>query len=90
MIPDTVQDLDTLKAMLNQQLASISARLNKLDRGQGKVRLLASMDANGYPIENLPSSQRDPNNAITKNEVLSAILLSDAEGISLLWSYFLS
>jgi hypothetical protein len=68
LIPDTIQDLNSLKAFLNRELSSFDNRLNNLDRGRGSIKLFAPLNANNFPIKNLPGPQRDPNNAITKSE----------------------
>lgn len=88
--PGNPGDLPFVKAIINRALSSLNNRVNRLDRGQGEIRLSKAMNANGFPIKNLPNPQRDPSNAITKSEASSLVLSADVEGTSLLWAYFLS
>ena len=71
LIPGTIQDIESLISFLNRELSGLDNRLNNLDRGQGSIKLLAPLNANNFPINNLPDPQRDPNNAITRSEASS-------------------
>lgn len=73
-IPDTIQTVEELRIKFNREISRLENRLKQVERG--KIKLLAPLNANGFPIENLPGPQRDPRNAITQSaaEILPPIL----------------
>jgi hypothetical protein len=77
LIPNYIDDISSLVLFLNQVIISdFDNRLDSLDRGQGEITLEAPMNANGHPIKNLPTTQRDGSDAITSTavQVLPSIL----------------
>ena len=83
-IPDHIQTIEELKHFLNLFISETEARL------RGPLKLTAPLNFNGFPGVNLPSPQRNQNDAITMSELGSFSSKNHSEESSLLWAFFLS